>query len=315
LLGVDELSINENFFDLGGSSLLATRLFTQIDRVFGQKLPLATIFEAPTIEQLAGLLEQDAPVVAKSSLVRIQKGESGLPLYILPGNLGNVFTDLGHLVQFLGADQPVFGLQDGLGHPSKVEALAAHYVDEIRQVQAEGPYYLAGICSGGVVAFEMAQQFVERGSHVALLALIEPAALPLPAARSYPNVLRELWGRGTQGARRYSDSVSALERSERIEYLRLKLKVVVNIWALRHYCPRVYPNRLDLFLTRESLENSHRVDWCEFAAGGTRMHEIAGTHRSITGDRATIEEAQMRILGSELRACLDSALEHDKASR
>lgn len=308
LLGVESLTIQENFFDLGGSSLLATRLFTQIAIVFGKKLPLATIFRAPTIEQLASLLEQEAPPPTESSLVRIQEGRSRPALYVLPGNLGNVFTDLGDLAQHLGADQPVYGLQDGLGHPSKVEALAAHYVDEVSHMQSVGPYCLAGICSGGVVAFEMAQQFVQRGERVAFLALIEPAALSLPAARSYSNVIRELWVRGTQGARRYSDNASDLDRLERIVYLRLKMKVVANIWALKDYYPQSYPGRLDLFLTRESIERSHRPDWCKFATEGTRTHEIPGTHRSITGDRVEIEEWQMQVLGEKLRASMDDVL-------
>jgi thioesterase domain-containing protein len=310
MLRVDSLTIHENFFELGGSSLLATRLFTEIASICGKKLPLATIFEAPTIEQLASLLEQEAPMVAESSLVKIQEGQSGSPLYILPGNLGNVFIDLGTLVRHLGSDHPVFGLQDGLGHPSKVEALAAHYVDEIRHVQSTGSYCLAGICSGGVVAFEMAQQFLRQGQDVAFLALIEPAALPLPAARSYSEVVRELWLRGTQGAHRHSDSISDLSRFEKMVYLRLKIKVIKNIWALRHYYPRSYPNRLDLFLTRESIDHSYRIDWCEFAEGGARLHEIAGTHRSITGDRATIDESEMQVLGERLRVCLDGVLEH-----
>jgi thioesterase domain-containing protein len=309
LLGAQDPTIHENFFDLGGSSLLATRLFTQITSVFGKKLPPATIFEAPTIEQLASLLGQEDPELAESSLVRIQEGQSMPPLYILPGNLGNVFTDLGHLAQHLGADQPVFGLQDGYGHPSKVEALAAHYVDEILQAQSAGPYYLAGICSGGVVAFEMAHQLLRQGKGVALLALIEPAALSLPAARSYSNLIRELWTRATQSASGYSGSISSLDRAERIAFLRLKLKVIANIWALRYYYPQSYPGHLDLFLTNESIDpsdRSHRLDWRELAVDRTTIHEIAGTHRSITGDRATIEESEMQVLGAKLRASLES---------
>lgn len=315
LLGADDLTIHENFFEVGGSSLLATRLFTQIASVFGKKLPPSTIFEAPTIERLASLLEQEEPLLAESSLVRIQEGQSRPPFYILPGNLGNVFTDLGVLARHLGPDQPVFGLQDGWGHPSRVKALAAHYVDELLCAQPAGPYHMAGICSGGTVAFEMAQQLRGRGQRVALLALIEPAALSLPAARSYSNVIREIFTRATQGASRHTGSISHLDRVERIAYLRLRMKVVANIWALKFYYPQPYSGYLDLLLTKESIDHSHRVGWREFAVGGTRIHQIAGTHRSITGDRATIEESQMQVLGTELRACMDRALDDPPTSQ
>ena len=241
--------------------------------------------------------------------MRIQEGQSRPPLYILPGNLGNVFTDLGYLVQHLGADQPVFGLQDGLGRPSKVEALAAYYVDEMLHVQSAGPYYLAGICSGGTVAFEMAQQFLRQGQRVAFLALIEPASPSLPASRSYSNVIRGLWARAKEGASRHLGSISKLDRADRVAYLRLRMKVIANIRALRHYCPQPYPGRLDLFLTRESIDRSHAVDWCNFAVGGTNIHEIAGTHRDITGDHATIQESHMQVLGAKLKACMDRVLD------
>jgi thioesterase domain-containing protein len=312
------VGIHDNFFELGGHSLLATRLFNQIAGVFGKKLPLAAIFEAPTIEQQAGLLDQAASALTESSLVRIQTGQSRPPLYILPGNVGNVFTDLKYLVLHLGADQPAFGLQDWSGHPSKVEALAAIYVNEILHVQSAGPFYLGGICSGGTVAFEMAQQLLRQGQRVALLALIEPASPPLRGSHSPSslNLIRHLWTRANQGASRHWTSISDLNRSERTAYIRLKVKAIANMWALKHYYPQPYSGCLDLFLTRESIDHSHGVDWGAFAVGGTRIHEIPGTHWDVTGYRATIEESHMhvmQVLGAKLRACMDRVLDDPQA--
>jgi phthiocerol/phenolphthiocerol synthesis type-I polyketide synthase E len=312
LLGIDNLSIHDNFFEIGGSSLLATRLFAQIAAVFGQRLPLATIFEAPTIEQLASTLDQKVRSATHSSLVRIQDGGSRPPFYCLPGNLGNVFTDLGYLSRYLGLDQPVYGLQDGIGHPSKVEALAAHYIEDIRDGQREGPYYLGGVCLGGVVAFEMAQQLVRQGQDVALLALVEPASLPLPGARSYFDLVAEIWQRLTQHGGDHSRSVAALGWVERIMYVRLKMKLAANFWALKRYFPQVYPGRFHLFLTRESLAESPRLGWGDFATGGVKVHEIPGTHRSITGDYARIQESHMQVLGEKLRLCIDDAMMEER---
>jgi phthiocerol/phenolphthiocerol synthesis type-I polyketide synthase E len=311
LLGVKSLSIYDNFFEAGGSSLLATRLFTQIADRFGKRLPLSTVFEAPTIEQLAGLLEQDISPPTHSSLVRVQGGQSRPPLFCLPGNLGNVFTDLGFLSRHLGPDQPFYGLQDGLGHPSDVKALAAHYVEDIRQMQPEGPYMLAGICSGGVVAYEMAQQLVNQGHSVALLALLEPATLPLPDVRSYVDLVTEIWARFTQRAGGDARKVTRLSWVERLVYLRLRRKLIANIWALKRYHPSSYPGRFHLFLTGESITNSPRPLWLELITGESSVHEIPGTHRSITGDNESIEEDQMRALGEKLRECIEDALKDD----
>jgi thioesterase domain-containing protein len=241
-------------------------------------------------------------------LVRIQGGESRPALYCLPGNLGNVFNDLGYLSRHLGHDQPVYGIQDGVGHPAEVEALAAHYVEDVRRIQPEGPYFFVGICSGGAVAFEMMQQLVGQGQRAALLALVEPAALPLPGSGSYSDLFSEIWERFTRRLGDRADSVTQLGWGERIMYARMRLKVIANICALKRYSPQPFPGRFHLFLTRESLAGSPRLGWTELATDGVEVHEIPGTHRSITGDYARIEEAHMQVLGEKLRACMDSAL-------
>jgi len=309
LLGVGEINIHDNFFDLGGSSLLATRLFTQIANEFGTKLPIATIFEAPTIEQLAEILNQETSQKSKlshSSVVLIQPGNpSRPPFFCLPGNLGNVFVDFGYLKGHLGSDQPFYGIQDGLGHPSKVEALAAHYIEDIRVIQPEGPYYLGGVCSGGVVAFEIAQQLIKQGQQVNALALIEPASLPLPGARSYFDLANEILGRFTSHIGDHSKNVTALEFNEKIMYLRLRWKLISNMWGLKNYIPQIYKGSFYLFLTKESIEQSPRMGWQQFGADGVEVHQIPGTHRSITGDYAQIEDSQMKALGEKLRSCID----------
>jgi phthiocerol/phenolphthiocerol synthesis type-I polyketide synthase E len=308
LLGITSLTIHDNFFDLGGSSLLATRLSTQIGKTFDKKLAIAAIFESPTIEQLAQYLNQEVRPIASSSLVKVQGGQSRPPFYCLPGNLGNVFIDLGYLARNLGSDQPVYGLQDGLGHPSKVEALAAHYIDDIRSMQSKGPYFLGGICSGGVVAYEMAQQLIRQGQQVAFLALVEPASLSLPGASTFFDLVKEIWDRFTQHFGRHTHSVSTLSLREKIVYISLRMKLVSNIWALKRYVPQSFPGRLHLFLTHESISLSPRIGWSNFAVQGADVHEIPGTHRSITGDNLDIEETEMQALGEMLRSCIDNQL-------
>jgi acyl carrier protein len=168
VLGKKPISVKDNFFDLGGHSLLAVRLFAQIEKTFGKNLPLATLFQAPNIEELANILRQKGWSAPWQTLVAIQPGGSKPPLFCIHPVGGNVlcYRDLAH---YLGQEQPVYGLQavglDGKQAPYKrVEDMAAHYIREIRASQPEGPYLLAGHSSAGMVAFEMAQQLVAARS-------------------------------------------------------------------------------------------------------------------------------------------------------
>jgi len=318
VLGLQPIGVRDNFFELGGHSLLAVRLFAQIEKVFGQKLPLVTLFQAPTIEQLTSVLRQAGCSVPWSSLVAIQPGGSKPPFFCVPGNLGNVFTDLGDLARHLGPDQPFYGLQDGIQNPIQIEALAAHYLDEIQAMQPEGPYLLGGVCSGGVVAFEMAQQLQILGQQVDLLALVEPSPPPVPGLRSYTKLAASILRRFVRRLGRHSRNVSQLSSAEQGAFVRLKAKVVANLWAVRRYAPQPYPGPIHLFLASESpAQSPHdpRLGWCEWATGGAEIHTIPGNHDTITGTNDTqIEEAHMQVLAEQLRVCIDEVLTDDDNS-
>ncbi len=177
VLGIRPVGVTDSFFDLGGHSLLVVRLFTEIEQRFGKHLPIATLFQSPTIEQLAALLQQGGWSPNWSCLVPIQPGGSKPPFYCVHEFDGNAFYYY-DLAQHLGADQPFYGLQarglDGQTEPDTcIEDMAAHYVKEIRTFQPQGPYYLGGSSLGGLVAFEMAQQLHAQGQTVGLLALFD----------------------------------------------------------------------------------------------------------------------------------------------
>ncbi|HXR26100.1 MAG TPA: alpha/beta fold hydrolase, partial [Candidatus Binataceae bacterium] len=172
LLGAGPIGITQNFFELGGNSITAARLFAQVDSLWSRKVPLSTLFEAPTIEHLARLLRDRSWTPASSSLVPIRPTGTRPPLFIISGIGGNVvrFHDLTHL---LDEQQPVYALQPpGLDGETpcltRIEDMAAHYIKEIRNLQPAGPYYLAGYSFGGLVTFEIAQQLAGQGEQVAL---------------------------------------------------------------------------------------------------------------------------------------------------
>jgi thioesterase domain-containing protein/acyl carrier protein len=179
LLHLPRVGLQDNFFDLGGHSLLAVRLFTEIEKITGQKFPLVTIFQAPTVAELARVLSQGKAMPARSLLVPIQPEGSKPPLFLVHGAGGDVLWGYANLAAHLGSDQPVYGLksrgQAGLDEFTNLVEMAACYLKEVRTFQAHGPYYLGGYCFGGNVAFEMARQLRASGEAVALVALFDSA--------------------------------------------------------------------------------------------------------------------------------------------
>jgi len=182
ILGLPQIGVLHNFFDLGGNSLLAVRLVAHIQQEFGKTLPLAALFQRGNVEQMAALLRQNGQALpaAHSPLAPIQTTGSKPPFFCVPGAGGYVIY-LYQLARCLGVDQPFYGLQaaglegDEAPHAT-VEAMAAYYIDALRTVQPAGPYYLGGHSLGGWVAFEMAQQLQRQGQPVALVAIIDTPA-------------------------------------------------------------------------------------------------------------------------------------------
>lgn len=189
LLGISKVGVNDSFFDLGGHSLIAVRLFARIKAQHGADFPLSLLFEAPTVAALARHIqphEEAAPVAADrkfTHLVPLSVADqaSETPLFIVAGMFGNVLN-LRQLGLLLGKDRPVYGLQArgliGADRPhNRQPDAAAACLEEIRTIQPHGPYLLAGFSGGGITAYEMAHQLQERGEEIAALMLLDT---PLP---------------------------------------------------------------------------------------------------------------------------------------
>ena len=190
---MDQISMTDDFFELGGDSLSAANLFVEIQKTLGKNLPLATLFEKPTIEKLAEALSQDGWKPDWSPIVAVQPQGSHPPFFCVHGGFGGILF-YGELARCLGTEQPLYGLQaEGLdGRPinhSTIPSMAAYYVRQMRQVQPQGPYFLGGYSFGGVVAFEMAHQLFAVDQEVALLVLFDSSDYKIPPRR-YPLVER-----------------------------------------------------------------------------------------------------------------------------
>jgi thioesterase domain-containing protein len=184
-LHVRPVGIRHNFFELGGDSLLAARLVAHIATRFGRQVTIGSIFEAPTVEQLAKrLLDSDAAHERHTSaVVEIHGGGTKPPLFLVHGMGGGMLWGYANLSRHLGPDQPVYALSsrglNGEDEFGTIEEMAAYYVAELQAFKPEGPYHLGGYCFGGNVAQEMARLLAAQGAEVALLALFNcPARAP-----------------------------------------------------------------------------------------------------------------------------------------
>jgi amino acid adenylation domain-containing protein len=185
LLHVNPVGVNDNFFDLGGHSLLAVRLMALIQDKFQVNLPLAILFQSPTVAELAILSENHVNTVSPI-LVPMQTKGNKPPLFFIPGAGGNVIY-LHQFVQYLGKEIPVYGLQPkGLNGEEKldnsVEEMARTYIEAMKKVQSEGHYFIAGHSFGGYVAYEVGRQLQAQGETIGGIFEVDTLA---PKKRKY----------------------------------------------------------------------------------------------------------------------------------
>jgi amino acid adenylation domain-containing protein len=217
VLKVQPIGIHDNYFELGGHSLQTIALFAQMERAFNKNIPLALIFEAPTIAQLAAVLREKGEKSEWSVVVPISPGGSKRPFFCVHGGAGHVYHFRG-IARHLSPDQPFYGLQPRAlnalpNHYSNIPRMAADYVKEIRKVQPHGPYYLGGFCFGGIVAFEMARQLTKMEEAVALVAIIDSVSPNYKSSQPTsipPKPKGTLWQRHTVALKKHQSVQSKL---------------------------------------------------------------------------------------------------------
>ena len=192
VLGLQNIGMKDNFFDLGGHSLLVVRLFDRIQKRFGRHLPLDIIFQAPTIGQLARIIREEGFTESWSSLAPIQNSGSKPPFFCVHGCTGEVLH-LYDLARHLGPEQPFYGLsalglEKGQVPHDNIEDMAAYYIDEIRKIQSNGPYFLGASGEGSPIVLEMAHQLRSQGQNLALIALLTPSTVKPNISTTEPMV-------------------------------------------------------------------------------------------------------------------------------
>ena len=337
VLGVPAIGVHDNFFELGGHSLIAVRLFALMETEFGRRLPLATLFRAPTVAQLAAILTADSGATS-SSLVAIQPLGSRAPFFCVHAVGGNVL-EYYDLAKHLGTGQPFYGLQSrglhGEAPQTRIEDMAAHYIKELRQIQPVGPYFLGGRSLGGVIAYEMACQLRAQGHEIGLLALLD--SYPVGYERTSPDGagLKVRAQRFRKRLAAHITNIRSLPGREKLAYLfdkskygpvRVKSKIWRTIYrayqnlglnlpqalkdvaefnwlAAQKYCPQPFDGRVTLFWASHDLRAKFDMveGWKTLARGGMELHEISGTHLDMIKEPHVVDVAQ------KLNACLKSA--------
>jgi len=339
VLGIQPIGITDDFFQIGGNSLLAVRTFAEIERTLGKRLPLAALFEMPTVETLAPRVRQATRPEDWGPLVAIQMQGARPPFFGIHGRDGNVLL-FRKFSQLLGKEQPFYGLQaQGLdGSPiarTSVEAIAAYYLEEIRKVQPHGPYVLGGYSFGGLAAYEVARHLLAADEEVALLMLFETEN-PAQAARvrSWKQVVFQAVRRGITADRIFEFLVgrtrgklgNALTKwNETLHRLTVGRAAkrggnpaaelvdihvqMVHVRAFLAYRPLPHRGKVTLFRTLEQ-NSAYEVDedlgWSAVAQGGVDVHYVPGTHFTI------FSEENVSILAKKVEECIQSALSKRK---
>jgi phthiocerol/phenolphthiocerol synthesis type-I polyketide synthase E len=336
LLGHEQVGVDDNFFTLGGDSLLAVTLASRLEAALGVKFSPHLLLEAPTVASMAELVAAALAGAVESTsasqrlrgscLVEMQGGNgmARRPFYIVHPSGGQVYL-YRDLAKALGPSQPVYGLrarglEEGEEIHGSIEEMAAHYVEAVRSLQPAGPYLLGGGSMGGMIAFEMAQQLHAQAQEVGVVAMLDtpgPGQMPprpadqaellFQAYGAFPITLDELRRRSEEEQVSYIlDAARAVDALPRGLSLDLACRLVQVDAALSQlafeYRPRRYPGSLLFFRAEDRKRiafSNPEAAWIDLAAAGIEIHVVPGDHISMH------LSPQNEMLAARLRAALE----------
>lgn len=312
-LGIDNIDIFSNFFEMGGHSIKGVKVMIEIEKYTGKRIPLSALFKYSTVEKFAKLLNTGTEIYS-DCLVSIKPTGNKVPLFIVHGAGLNVLNFV-NLSKHFDEDQPVYGIQ-GIkpkgfdGWYESIEAMAAYYIDAIIKVNPKGPYALAGFSFGGIVAFEMTRQLKAQGKTVSMTALLDSY---VDSSYYYGNYRRKQLVRYMDITYRRLDFLKEMLLSWKAFKMRINGKkehilhrylgkkkimteheelaleqfieadgMVKKIVDLYHLKPQNF--EVDLFRSKDDdnykLDPTH-LGWKKAALGGVTIHNISGNHLNI----------------------------------
>jgi aspartate racemase len=328
-LHLERIGVFDNFFEVGGNSLTATRVMSRVCSMLNVELPLRALFESPTIADFAQVVEKTA--VGESfvwpTVMKIQPLGTRRPIFFVAAPDINALGYI-RLADHLGDDQPLYGLQsqkylktttDEHGRPllefsqAVVEELAHEYVRAMREVQPHGPYLLGGMCRGAHIAFEMATQLKAQGETVSLLAMLDTWVME--NTYSYLFYLdyyyhRTQWFLKLRVRDKFTFLRNKIGRSLDNAAVRLRLReghgaslppVTAVYWPDSSFVPSTYNGRITVFRVPNQPATrirSHSLGWEQRAAGGVHVEVVPGGHQTL------LREPHVQVLASRLTEIL-----------
>jgi len=312
-----DIGIDDDFFEIGGTSLQALMVFAKIEARLGCNLSPTTIVQAPTIARLAEFIQAFNASTTSQSLIPLRTTGEGLPLFLVHGRHSYVMH-YRYLVSDLTSERPVFGLQppplDGKHHISRtIQAMAADYIKEMRRIQPHGPYLVAGHSFGGRVSFEIAQQLICAGERVSFLGLIDTVFHDTNLAAREPELVR--LGRKAQYVEGFRDLISRgfryVWRALMIwpDHVRLRLRRSIPHnrrptyyeWicrrANRKYLIEPYAGHITIFSCKGNCERQIK-NWTPIARRGLTVLEVPAGHDDM------ILAPHSKILARHFDSCL-----------
>ncbi len=307
LLDNQPIDLHDNFFDLGGDSLLAIRLANEVRSRLGVELPLAMLFRGATLEELAAALGEPGRGAASNPLVALNAASQGRPFFCVHAAGGGVASYV-ELAYRLRDERPFYGLQalvpEGDEDLASVEALAERYVRAVREVQPHGPYLLGGWSFGGHVAYEMARRLREEGEAVDRLVVVdtfrpaegetftEPDSAEILSAVVIPELGLTAVGLRAQGGLddqlgfliKLGKQAGTLPQEFGIEEARRYFELCkAHLAAGRKYSPLPYPGRLLLVRAEASrpVRDDPTLGWARLARSGVEVRVVPGAHHTL----------------------------------
>lgn len=300
-LGIEIIGLDDSFFTLGGDSLLAIQVLSQIEKEIGISLKLQTFYQFPTISRLAVAIFQQSETSCLISL-RASTKDGLRPLFLIPGIEGNIHV-YKPLVEMLTFQGQIFGIQ--LDHADRknitLEEAASRYIDEIRKEQPKGPYLLCGFSFGGIIAYEMARQLTQKEEVLGFLGIID-AINPRHDLIRQRNELETLAFliELLEGKEISSAALKNLTSKDLIERLlsslglnlltetqqqRIFEEIQQHLKALKNYTPDLYRGNVIFFEAKDRSLHTQSVHlsttWESLIIGKIEIHEITGNHTTM----------------------------------
>jgi thioesterase domain-containing protein len=302
-------------------------MMAQLSRQIERELPLALILQQQTVQDLAAYLRRELEPQTVSPLVAIQPHGWKPPFFCVHPSGGSIICYCA-LSRYLGVEQPFYGIQtpglDGVADEplTRVESMAARYVEELQKVQSEGPYLLGGWSLGGLVAFEMAQQLRGRGHEISLLALFDSYVPRTPGQSEeidddalLVQFISDISGlynlEPEQSSNTIEERLAALLQEVvrkgcappdlNLQQLRRLFEVFrANVRAMLSYEPQLYPGRITFFRASEQIADVDPAHaWRNLAADGVEVHVVPGDHYTM------LREPSVQVMAEGLKVCIE----------